>query len=706
MGERIVKELILEGLDCANCAAKIEDRVSALEGIRSVSLNFVTKTLTIETSEGQSLPHLLERTKEIVRRVEPDVTIQEKEREPQEEAEGSPSVRKILLLGVGSFLFLLGLLLPLPPWGEWSLFLSSYLLVGGGVVYHAVRNLLRGQFFDETFLMTLATIGAFAIGMLPEGVAVMLFFEIGEFLQDLTVHRARRSIRSLLSLRSDFANLLEGEKVKEVPPEEINVGDLILVRPGERIPLDGKVVKGSSSLDTSALTGESMPREVHPGDEVLSGSINLNGLLTLEVTKNAGESTVAKILKLVQHASAKKAQTEQFITRFARYYTPVVVFAAVALALLPPLLFPEEAFHDWIYRALIFLVISCPCALVLSIPLGFFGGIGAASKNGILVKGGNFLEALSQVDQVAFDKTGTLTKGVFQVTQVVPEDGISGQELLEYAALAEVHSNHPIALSIKKAYGNELDPTEITHYEERAGHGVKVFARNRQILLGNRKWMEEEGIPYNRTESPAGTLLHMAIDGKYAGYLLITDEVKEDAKKAVHGLKRLGIKKIVMLSGDLDQAARWIGRQVGVDEVKAELLPHEKVAALEELYREPISKGKIAYVGDGMNDAPVLARSDIGIAMGGVGTDAAIEAADVVIMNDEPSKLVTAVQIARKTKRIVWQNIFLALGVKAFFLLLGALGMATMWEAVFADVGVSLLAVLNTLRVFRPSVRI
>lgn len=670
-----------------------------LEGVQSVSLNLMTQTLSIETVESGALPRVLARTKEIVKQIEPEVTIQEKGNGTEEAEEVDTSWRKLIPIGIGGLLFLIGLLFYLPIRAEWFLFLTSYLLVGGRVVYRAVRSLLSGQLFDETFLMSTATIGAFLIGELPEGVAVMLFYQIGEYLQDMAVRRSRRSIQALLSLSADTANLIVGDSIREVPVGEVRIGDRILIRPGEKVPLDGRVISGSSSINTGALTGESLPKDVKVGDEVLSGSVNLHGLFTVVVTKTVQESTVTKILDMVQNAAAKKAKTEEFISRFARGYTPVVVAVALLIAFLPPLLIPDQYLYDWIYRALIFLVISCPCALVLSIPVGFFGGIGASSRQGILVKGGNYLEALSQVDCIAFDKTGTLTKGVFRIAEIRPHGEYTKEELLEYAAMAERYSNHPIALSIREAYHKEIDTSLITHYEERAGFGLIATIRGKKIIVGNLNLMRTEKILLPEEEHHYGTPVHIAIDGQYAGSLLISDELKDDAKKAIKGLKKLGIKKTAMLSGDQRGNAERVGKEIGIDEVRAELLPLQKVEALESLYTK--NKGKVAYVGDGINDAPVLARADVGIAMGGVGTDAAIEAADVILMTDEPSKLITAIQIARKTKAIVWQNIILALGVKSLVLLMGAFGVATMWEAIFADVGVSLIAVLNALRILR-----
>lgn len=606
--------------------------------------------------------------------------------------------QKIARLIIGAVLFAAGFIFNLTFRAEFTIFLISYLLIGGEVVLKAIKNITKGQVFDENFLMSVATIGAFAIKEFPEGAAVMLFYQIGELFQDIAVNRSRKSIKALMNIRPDFANLKVGDDIKRVSPEEVSIGDIIIVKPGERFPLDGKIIEGKSMIDTSALTGESVPREVEAGSDVLSGFINKNGLLTVEVAKEFGESTVSKILDLVQKASAKKASTENFITKFARYYTPVVVITALLLAIVPPLVIQGATFSDWIYRALVFLVISCPCALVISIPLGFFGGIGGASRSGVLVKGSNYLEALNNVDTVVFDKTGTLTKGVFKVTKIKTEGELTEDELLEYAAFAESYSNHPIATSILKAYGKEVDKNEIESYDEISGHGIKVKVKDKEVLAGNAKLMRKENIPFEEVET-AGTIVHMAIDRNYAGFIVISDEVKEDSAKALKELKNIGVKRLVMLTGDSKAVGNRIGEHLGLDEVYAELLPHQKVEKLEMLYSKKPTKGRLIFVGDGVNDAPVLARADVGVAMGGLGSDAAIEAADVVLMTDEPSKLVSAVRIARRTRNIVWQNITFALGVKFIVLILGAGGIAALWEAVFADVGVAVLAVLNAMRV-------
>lgn len=611
---------------------------------------------------------------------------------------GEINKKELIRLGAGAVLFAIGLIFNFGFWIELTVYLASFILVGGEVLLKSAKNIARGQIFDENFLMSVATIGAFAIQEFPEGVAVMLFYQIGEFFQGLAVNRSRKSIQSLMDIRPDYANLIEGNETKKVDPDEVSIGDRILVKPGERVPLDGKVVDGSSMLDTSALTGESVPREVATGDDILAGFINKNGVLTIEVTKEFGESTVSKILDLVQNASSKKAPTENFITKFARYYTPAVVFVAAALAIVPPLVIEGATFQDWLYRALVFLVVSCPCALVISIPLGFFGGIGGASRNGVLIKGSNYLEALNSVDTVVFDKTGTLTKGVFKVTDVKAEGAYTDKELLEFAAHAESFSNHPIATSIVKAYGNEINKDLIEDYDEISGHGIKVRIKGNQVLAGNFRLMDGENIPYPTIET-IGTIVHIAINSKYAGYIVISDEIKEDAAKAISELKKLGVKKTVMLTGDIKRVGEKVASTIGLDDVYTELLPDQKVEKLELIEKTKNTKGKTIFVGDGINDAPVLARADIGFAMGGLGSDAAIEAADVVIMTDEPSKIASAIKVAKKTRNIVWQNIILAFAVKAIVLVLGAGGLATMWEAVFADVGVALLAILNAMRV-------
>lgn len=581
-------------------------------------------------------------------------------------------------------------------WLQIALFIISYIIVGGDVVKRAVKNIFKGQVFDENFLMSIATIGAFFIGEYPEGVAVMLFYQVGELFQSYAVGKSRKSIASLMDIRPDYANVKKGDELVKVDPDEVQIGDIIVIKAGEKIPLDGKVIEGSSMIDTSALTGESVPREVEVGSDILSGCININGVITAEVTKEFGESTVSKILDLVENASSKKSNSEQFITKFARYYTPVVVIIAVFLAIIPPLVIDGATFSDWIYRALAFLVVSCPCALVISIPLSFFGGIGGASKKGVLVKGSNYLEALAETEIVVFDKTGTLTKGVFNVQEIHPE-GVSKEELLELTAHAESYSNHPISLSLKRAYSKEIDNGRISDVEEISGHGVIATVDGKKVMAGNIKLMKMMDIPYFKGEL-IGTIVHVAVNNKYIGYIVIADEVKEDSAQAIKELKAANIKQTVMLTGDNKSIGSKVAKELGLDKVYAELLPADKVEKLEELFSQKSKKNKLAFVGDGINDAPVLARADIGIAMGGLGSDAAIEAADVVIMTDEPSKIATAMKISKKTLKIAHQNIVFAIGIKIIVLILSAFGITTMWAAIFADVGVTIIAVLNAFR--------
>lgn len=580
-----------------------------------------------------------------------------------------------------------------------AIFIVSYIIVGAEIVKKAIKNIFRGKVFDENFLMTVATLGAFGIGEFPEAVAVMLFYQVGELFQSYAVDKSRKSISSLMDIRPDFANVYRNEKIEKVNPDEVKIGEIIIIKPGEKVPLDGRILEGETALDTKALTGESMPKEVEKGDEILSGCINLNGVIKVEVKKEYGESTVSKILDLVENASSKKTKSENFITKFARYYTPIVVVIALLLAIIPPIIIENATFSDWIYRALSFLVVSCPCALVISIPLSFFGGIGGAAKMGVLIKGSNYLEALSNTEITVFDKTGTLTKGVFEV-QKVNAIGISEEELLKIAAYAENYSNHPIAESVKQAYKKEIDEKQITNYEELAGLGVATKIKEQDVLVGNEKLMKEKGIQFEKCNE-IGTVLYIAIEGKYAGYILISDTVKEDAKSAIQELKKNHIKQIVMLTGDKKEVGENVAKEIGIDATYTELLPEGKVKKVEELLKTKSEKGKLAFVGDGINDAPVLALADIGIAMGGLGADSAIEAADIVIMTDEPSKIVKAIKLSKKTMRIVKENIIFAIGVKVFVLILVAFGISTMWQAVFADVGVSVIAILNALRALK-----
>ena len=643
--------------------------------------------------------------------------------------------KRIIRLCIGAAVFLgaaASAFLPLEDgvlqWVRLALFLAAYLIVGYKVIWKAVRNIVRGKVFDENFLMAVASVGAFFVGEYPEAVAVMLFYQVGELFEDYAVGRSRKNIANLMNIRPDSANLKVGDEIRQVDPAEVSVGDVILVRPGEKIPLDGRVLEGDSLVDTAALTGESVPREVSCGGEVLSGCINLSGVLTVEVSKPFGESTVSKVLDLVENATMKKAKTENFITRFAAVYTPVVVLAAVVLAVLPPLVIPGAAFSDWLYRALNFLVVSCPCALVISVPLSFFGGIGGASRAGVLVKGSNYLEAMASAQCVVMDKTGTLTRGVFEVERICPADGFTKEQLLECAALVESYSSHPISASLKRAWSGEIDPARVRDVEEISGHGVKAVVDltdagtgqggSVEVAAGNTRLMKMLGLEYSKDEI-AGTAVHVAIGGRYAGYIVIADQLKGDAVEAVAALKGRGI-HTVMLTGDSRAAGEAAANALGMDQVYAELLPGDKVHKVEGLLQELAAatadgavdgeggsadsdggakrKGKLVFVGDGINDAPVLARADVGIAMGGLGSDAAIEAADIVIMNDEPSKIALIMDISRKTMSIVRQNIVFALGVKALVLILSAVGLANMWAAVFADVGVSMLAILNSFR--------
>ena len=585
---------------------------------------------------------------------------------------------------------------------EWinnGIFIVSYIIVGFEILRKAVRNIFRGKVFDENFLMSIATLGAFAIGEFPEAVAVMLFYQVGELFQDYAVDKSRKSIASLMDIRPDYANIIRDGKEEKVDPSEVNIGDTTIIKPGEKVPLDGVVVDGKTTLDTKALTGESVPRGVEVGDQVLSGCINLNGVIKVKVTKEYGESTVSKILDLVENASSKKAKSENFITKFAAYYTPIVVIIAIILAIVPPLIIEGANFQDWLYRALSFLVVSCPCALVISIPLSFFGGIGGASKMGVLVKGSNYLEALSNAEIMVFDKTGTLTEGVFEVQNVEPI-GISKEELLKIAAYAEYYSNHLISKSIKKAYNKEIDEKEIIDSKEISGKGIEAKIGNQDVLAGNEKLMNEKGIEYTKC-THVGSVVYVAIDGKYVGHIVIADKIKEDAKRTIEELRKNNIKETVMLTGDRKNIGEAVAKELGIDKVYAELLPDGKVEKVEELLKTKLPKGKLAFVGDGINDAPVLAMADIGIAMGGLGADSAIEAADIVIMTDQPSKIISAIKLSKKTMRIVRENIIFAIAVKVLVLILTAVGLSSMWQAVFADVGVSVIAILNALRALR-----
>ena len=605
--------------------------------------------------------------------------------------------KEIIKIVIALILFLVALIVPLQSQLiNNGLFVISYLIVGLEIVLKAIRNIFKGKVFDENFLMAIATIGAFVIGEYPEAVAVMLFYQIGEAFQDYAVDKSRKSIISLMDIRPDFANIQRNGKIDKINPEEVNVGDIIVVKPGEKVPLDGIIVKGTSMIDTSALTGESVPKEIKEQDEILSGCINENGVLEVKVTKKFGESTASKILDLVENASSKKSKSENFISKFAKYYTPIVVVTAVLLAIIPPMIFNRAEWIEWIHRALTFLVVSCPCALVISIPLGFFGGIGGASKIGVLVKGSNYLEALSNTEIMVLDKTGTLTEGVFEVQQINPID-ISKEDLIKYATYAESFSNHPIAISLKKAYGKEIVNKEVSETQELSGLGVRAVIEGESIFVGNEKLMKENCIDYIKSEE-IGTILYIAVNNKFAGTIVISDKIKTDAKETIDKLKKDNIKKIVMLTGDKRKVGENVAKKLGIDEVYTELLPSDKVEKVEELMKNKSENGNLAFIGDGINDAPVLAISDIGIAMGGLGSDAAIEAADVVLMTDEPSRVVDAIKISKKTMTIVKQNIIFAISIKLIVLILSAIGISNMWQAVFADVGVSILAILNALR--------
>ena len=707
---KMKRVFILKGLDCPNCSAKIEKEVGELDGVTSSTVNLMNQTLTVQAGTSVATS-LLDTVTTIVHSHEPDVEVSEKQLEataPVKKDEkaavyNDEDKKRTIRLAVGAVVYAIGMALTvfakLPTLAELAFLIVAYVILGWDVVWQAVKNITRGQVFDEHFLMSVSTIGAFAIGEYPEAVAVMLFYQVGEFFQSLAVKRSRKSISDLMDICPDSATVKRNGVLQVVSPESVAVGEIIVVKPGEKIPLDGIVVDGESMLDTKALTGESVPRSIRKGDEALSGCINQSGLLTLKVTKSFGESTVSKITDLVENASARKAPTENFITTFARYYTPVVVGMAAVLAIIPPLVL-GGGWSEWLRRGFVFLIVSCPCALVISIPLTFFGGIGAASKRGVLVKGSNYLEALNKVSVVVFDKTGTLTKGVFEVANIIPAAGYQKEQVLEYAAQAESYSNHPIAKSILATYGKPIDQKQFSGFEEISGHGISVMVQGKKVLAGNSKLMESEKIAYAACDA-AGTKFYVAADGSYVGCILIADEVKPDSKCAIAELKKIGVEKTVMLTGDDERIGKSVADELGLDAYYAQLLPDQKVEKLEMLDKQKRQGSKLAFVGDGINDAPVLARADVGIAMGGLGSDAAIEAADVVLMTDEPSKLVEAIDVAKATKRIVMQNIVIALGIKSVFLVLGALGMAGMWEAVFGDVGVTIIAVLNAMRILK-----
>ncbi len=706
----VTKKYLLKGLDCPNCSAKIEKEVGELEGVALSEVNLMKQTFTVSMDHNKAAS-MLDMVTTIVHSHEPDVEVSEQKADTSvapDKKEKTPvysdddkklTIRLIsgaVIYAVGMGLTLFGhVSLPV----ELGVLIVAYIILGWDVVWQAVKNITRGQIFDEHFLMSLSTIGAFAIGEYPEAVAVMLFYQVGEFFQSLAVKRSRKSISDLMDIRPDSATVRRNGELVVVAPETVSIGELIVVKPGEKIPLDGIVTEGESMLDTRALTGESVPRSIRKGEEALSGCVNQSGVLTIKVTKSFGESTVTKIIDLVENASSRKAPTENFITTFARYYTPIVVGMAAILAIIPPVIL-GGGWSEWLRRGFVFLIVSCPCALVISIPLTFFGGIGAASKRGVLVKGSNYLEALNKVSVVVFDKTGTLTKGVFKVVDITVEFGFTKEQVLEYAAQAESYSNHPIAKSIQEAFGKTIDQSVLSGYEEISGHGIRVLIGGKRVLAGNSKLMDSEKVSYAACQS-AGTKVYIAVDGRYAGCIVIADEVKDDSQNAIASLKKIGVEKTVMLTGDDEKIGKAVAEQLGLDEYYAQLLPDQKVEKLEYLDQHKTKGSKLAFVGDGINDAPVLARADVGIAMGGLGSDAAIEAADVVLMTDEPSKLVDAIDVAKATKRIVMQNIIIALGIKSVFLILGALGIAGMWEAVFGDVGVTIIAVLNAMRILK-----
>lgn len=690
----------LAGLDCPNCAAKLERELRKIKGLEEITINFHNLSIDLPTE-------LFFAAQETITRVEPGVKLLAPAASNQPaQLEVAKRRNQLPLIIIAGALLMIGIIfnatLHLTPysWAEYAVLIPSFLLMGWPVLWRAVQKIVHGELFDENFLMSVATTGAIIIHQLPEAAAVMLFYAVGEYFQDRAVNRSKRSIAALLNIQPDYANLLINGEVGRVNPESVQPGQVIVVKPGEKIPLDGEILEGNSSVDTSALTGESVPRPVEPGGKVLAGMINSQGLLTVKVDKPFKDSSVARILRMVEEAGERKAPTEQFITKFAHYYTPAVVIGAAVLAVLPPLLIRGATFDDWIYRALILLVISCPCALMVSIPLGYFGGIGAASRRGILIKGANFLDALSDLRVVVFDKTGTLTKGVFRVTRIVPEEGFEEKQVLMAAAAVERFSNHPIAHSIMEACSEKNPAGEVTDYREIPGYGVRALVNKKKVIAGNDRLLHQNEIPRG-TCNVIGTSVHVVIDDVYAGYLEISDEIKDDAFDTIHRLKTLGVQQTVMLTGDEENSARCVAEALGLDEYYAGLLPEDKVKKVEDLKDQKSKSGKMAFVGDGINDAPVIARADLGIAMGGLGRDAAIEASDVVLMEDKLSKLAIAIEISRFTGKIVRQNVLAALGVKLFFVILGTVGVATIWEAVFADVGVTLLAVFNATRTLR-----
>ncbi|MCL2062926.1 MAG: heavy metal translocating P-type ATPase [Candidatus Cloacimonetes bacterium] len=716
-----MKKYYLKNLDCANCAANIEASLKKLEYVRSISIDFSSASMFIDTD-------FIDKVVEEMKKKEPDIEVLEKESfqnvkiaNEKNKTDFNPHI-ELWITVICVIVYILALIfnkkLQETPFmiGSWIVFVSIYLVAGWRVLLKAFKNIRHGGFFDENFLMTIATLGAFAIGELPEAAGVMIFFKVGSYLQELSIFRSRRSIKALLEIRPDYANVVHNAQIFQVSPEEVDIDSEIIVKPGEKIPLDGEIISGSSQLDTSALTGESIPKIANEKDSVLAGMINLTGLLRIKVTKHFAESSIAKILEMVENATHKKAKTEMFFTTFARYYTPVIVGIALLTALLPPLLMNDQLFSDWIYRALVILVISCPCALVVSIPLTYFGGIGAASRKGILIKGSSFIDSLNRVRTIVFDKTGTLTKGVFQVTKI--KNYLSGKsntsslpftdnDLLQITAEAEAHSNHPIALSILKAYSDIIDKKNepidysvIKDYQELAGKGISVNIREKKVLVGNAKLMSENNIDFVISED-IGTIVYTAIDGVFAGHIVISDELKEDSTIAIKRLRDMGIHSIQMLTGDNLMIAEDLSKKLSLDSFYSELLPEDKVEKLEQIIETKNKKEKLVYVGDGINDAPVIALADVGISMGSLGSDAAIETADVVIMNDSLNKIPDLLRISKKTRNIIIQNVTFALSVKILFLILGISDHASIWEAVFADVGVALIAVLNAMRIMK-----
>ena len=702
-----MKKYHISNLDCADCAAKLEAALQKLPAVKAVSIDFATQSMLLDCSD-------INAAKAEIRRLEPEVQISEKPQPTAEKSFWQSHGGEFSLLLFALLLFLLAFALQhqLLPESisalkhrqvlEYGLYLFIYLLAGTAVLARAAKNIVQGRVFDENFLMSISTIGAWLINFPAEAAAVMLFYRIGEFLQELSVQRSRRSIRSLLAMRPEQANLLENSQVKTVPAESVLVNSTIVVNPGERVPLDALVLEGRSMLDSSALTGESLPRSVQVGGKLLAGMLNKQGRLIAKVSKPYQDSALARILELVENAAHKKAETELFFSTFARYYTPAVVLLALLIAALPPLLLPEARFSEWLYRALVVMVISCPCALVVSIPLTYFGALGAASRRGLLIKGSGYLDTLYRLKSICFDKTGTLTRGVFKVNQILPEPGFSKDELLEIAAAAETASNHPIALSIKQAYGKNIDPQRISDYQELEGLGIKAKVDGKTVIAGNDRLLHKFNIKHQDCNI-SGTNVRVAVAGKYAGHIEIGDEIKADSAEAIKELKHMGVKNMSMLTGDNQVAAAKVAETLGIQEFHAELMPEDKLRIMEQAMQKPGRRGSLAFVGDGMNDAPVLARADIGISMGSLGSDAAIETADLVIMNDSLGKIVEAMRLARKNRHILWQNISLALLVKLAFVTLGVIGKASMWEAVFADMGVALLAIANAARMLKES---